>query len=150
MELNYENMMNFMLEYFPAFVKYGQNPNEKHRLHEYFAKDFDFFPYFHGVGQVTDRDVFLTQMSSHPSCREEMEPDEIFIDEKRHVAVALLSARIVDAASNEVLVSKKYCPIYWLGLEDGKIKIKKIRFFWEQLAAGETDVLDAFTRDGRP
>ncbi len=149
MELTYDNMLSFMRDYFPAFVKYGQDPKENHRLHDYFARDFDFYPYFHGIGQVTDRDVFLTQMSSHPSCREEMEPDEIFIDEQQKVVVAMLDARIVDAKSGAVLVAKKYCPVYWLGLEDGRIKIKKIRFFWEQLAAGAPDVIDAFMRDAR-
>ncbi len=151
MELNYDSMMKFIQDYFPDFVKYGQNPAEKHRLYDYFAEDFEFYPNYVGVEPVKGREIFLTQMSSHPSSREEMEPEDIFIDEKRKVAVTLLNARIVDSKTGEVLVKKKYCPCYYLGLDkNDTIKINKIVFFWEQLAPGARDVLDVFMRDGKP
>ncbi len=117
MELTYENMQNFIKDYFPAFIKYGQDPKENHRLHDYFSENFEFYPEIPGVVPVFDRDLFLTQMSSHPSCREEMEPEDIFIDLKRKAVVALLNARIVDTKTGEVLVRKKYFPVYYLELD---------------------------------
>lgn len=148
MEMTYDNMLRFMNDYFPTFVKYGQDPAENYRLHDYFGEDFEFYPNFHGVDPVKDRDQFLYQMSLHPSTHEQMEPEDIFIDDKRKVAVAVLNARIVDSRTGKVLVKKKYCPCYHLGLDKNQtIKIKKIVFFWEQLAPGVPDVLDVFRRD---
>jgi hypothetical protein len=148
MELTYDNILNFMKEYFPAYTAYAQDPETTYRMHDYFAPDLEFVPYVAGLEHTTTRDEFLHLMSSHPSSYETLEPEDIIIDERRGVVVALLKTEVVHRKTEKVVVKKSYLPRYQLGLdENNTIKIKKLQFFWEVLPPEALDVQEMFRRD---
>jgi hypothetical protein len=148
MELTYENILKFMEDYFKAYTAYAQDSKTTHRMHDYFAPDFEFIPYVAGLEHTTDRDEFLSIMSSHPSSYETLTPEDIIIDERRKVVVVLLKTEVVDRKTGKVAVAKSYLPRYQLGLdENDTIKIKKLQFFWEVLPPGALEVHEVFRRD---
>jgi len=148
MELNYDNIMKFMQDYFVAFGKYGQDPKNIHKMDDYFAPDLVFNPYVAGVGHVNGREEFYKVLCSHPSGLETLKPDNIMVDVKKASAVVLISAQISDPKTGEVLVKKKYFVLYPLMLDEKKtIKIKSLQFFWEVLPKGAMEIDDVFDRD---
>lgn len=150
MELTYDNIMKFMQDYFPAYNAYAQDPKTTHRMHDYFAPDFEFIPYVAGLEHTTDRDEFLSIMSSHPSSYETITLEDIVIDERRRVVVVLAKTEVVDRKTGKVVVEKRYLPSYQLRLdENNTIKIKKIQFFWEVMPPGVPEFYDIFGSDRR-
>ena len=148
MEFTYDTIVKFMKDYFDTFNKYGRGPETIHRLDDYYAPDLEFTPYVAGIGHTNRRDDFLQVLLSHPSSIEKLTPEEIVIDERRKIAVALIKAEISDAKTGELLVSKHYFVLYPLALdENNTIKIKKIKLFWEVLPPGAMEIDDAFARD---
>jgi hypothetical protein len=70
--------------------------------------------------------------TGHPSVYEQFEVEDIAVDERRMVAVALLKVSLSDSKTHEVLVRKHYLPRYQLALDEkGNLKISAILFFWE-------------------
>ena len=149
MELTYDNIVKWMKDYFKTYSTYGQDPKTAHRMHDYFAPDLEFIPYIASLrGPVTSRDDFLHNTTSHPSSYEKLTPEDIAVDERRRVVVALLRREIIDTKTEEVLVKKSSIAHYQLVLdENNTIKIKKIRFFWQDLPPGALEVVDVFGRD---
>ena len=148
MELTYDNIIEFMKEYFPAYNANAQNPETIHRMYDYFAPDLEFIPYVAGLEHTTSRDEFLGIMSSHPSSYETITADDVFIDERKKVVVVLARTEVVDRNTGEVVVRKSYLPRYQLALdENNTIKIKQLKFFWEVLPPGALEVHEVFRRD---
>jgi hypothetical protein len=149
MELTYDHIVNWMKEYFQVYSKYGQDPVTAHRMNNYFALDLEFIPYIAALqGPVTNRDAFLRNTTSHPSSYEKLTPEDIAVDERRKVVVALLRLQIIDRKTEEVLVEKSSIAHYQLVLDENKtLKIKKIQFFWQDLPPGALEVVDVFARD---
>ena len=138
MELTYDNIVNWMKDYFKAYNAYAQDPRTVERMCEYFTPDVHFIPYVAAFGgperAVTNRDDFFRMFTGHPSVYERFEPEDIMVDEKRKVVVALLKVELFDTKTGEVLLRKSYLPRYQLVLdEDNNIKIKTILFFWEAM-----------------
>jgi len=70
------------------------------------------------------------------------------IDDRRKVVVVLIKAEIIDPATREVLVTKRYFAHYPLVLdENNTIKVKRLQFFWEVLPPGVMEIDDVFDRD---
>jgi hypothetical protein len=148
MELTYDNIVNYMKEYFEAFNAYGQNPATIHRMDAYFTPDFEFRPYVATIPPVVGRDEWYRVLLSHPSGYEKLTPEDIVVDERRRVVVVLIKAEIMDSHTREVLVTKRYFARYPLILDENKaIKIPKLQFFWEVLAPGAMEIDDVFDRD---
>jgi len=83
-------------------------------------------------GGVGRRDDFFRMFTSHPTVYEKFEVEDLAVDERRLVVVALLNVRLFDSKTNEVLLRKHYLPRYQLVLDDsGTLKISTILFFWE-------------------
>ena len=149
MELTYDNILNWMKEYFEAYNAYAQNPETVERMNDYFAPDMEFIPYVASLkgpkGSVTSRDDFYRILAGHPSSYETFVPEDIVIDEKRSVVVVLLKVQVFDSKTEEVLLRKSYLPWYQLILdENNTIKIKKIQFFWEVMPPGTLEVNELF------
>ena len=148
MELTYDTIVKYMKDYFETFNKYGQDPQNIHRMDDYFAPDLEFSPYVAGVGHTSGRDEFLRVLLSHPSGLEQLTPEDILVDERRGVAVVLIKAVISDSKTRKALVTKRYFVRYPLVLdENNSIKIKKIQLFWEVLPPGALEISDVFARD---
>ncbi len=148
MELTYESIAKYMNEYFEAFNNYGQNPATIHHMDKYFAPDFEFVPYVATIPKVEGRDAWYKVLLSHPSGYEKLTPEDMVIDDRRKVVVALIKAEIIDPATREVLVTKRYFAHYPLVLdENNTVKVKKLQFFWEVLPPGAMEIDDVFDRD---
>ena len=138
MEFTYDNIVNWMKDYFKAYNAYAQDHETVNKMSEYFTPDVHFIPYVTDFGgperAVTNRDDFFRMFTGHPAVNEQFEPEDIWVDERRKVAVALLKVELFDTKTGEVLVRKSYLPRYQLVLdENGTIKIKSILFFWETM-----------------
>ena len=147
MKLTYEQLAAWIDEYFTEFNRYGQDPDEVHRMDEYFAKDFVFNPYIAYVGKVAGRENWYKVLTSHPSGIEVLTPEHVVIDERRQEFVAQIKTDLIDRDSREVLLTKRYLARYPLIEEDGKWKIERLDFFWEILPEGALEIDDVFQRD---
>ena len=145
MELTYENIVKWMKEYFKAYNAYAQNPKTVSRMCDYYATDLQFIPYIAGLEHTDKRDDFLNILSGHPSSYETFTIEDIAVDERRKVVVAMLKAEIFDSKTVKLLLAKRYLVHYQLVLDESNaLKIQKIQFFWEVLPAGALDVHEAF------
>jgi hypothetical protein len=138
MKPTYDEMMNWMKAYFDAYNAYAQNPETVGRMADYFTPDVHFVPYisdFGGPGHpVTNREDFFRMFIGHPTVYERFSVDDIVIDERRMVAVALLDVSLFDSKTNKVLLQKHYLPRYQLVVDDmNTLKISRILFFWEAM-----------------
>ena len=147
MKLTYDQLVQWIDEYFEVFNRYGQDPNEIYRMDEYFAKDFVFNPYIAYVGKVSGRDNWYKVLTSHPSGIERLTPEDLVIDENRQVFVAQIKTDLIDRDTQEVLLTKRYLARYPLIEEEGKMKIEMLDFFWEILPVGALEIDDVFERD---
>ena len=147
MPMTYEQMAGWIDRYFEEFNTYGQDPDEIHRMDEYFSRDFVFNPFIAYVGKVTGRDEWYKVLTSHPSGIEVLTPEDLVIDEKRQAFVAQIKTDLVDRDTRQVLLTKRYLARYPLVEEDGKPKIARLDFFWEILPQGALEIDDVFERD---
>jgi hypothetical protein len=136
MKPTYDEMVMWMKDYFAAYNAYAQNPATVGRMSDYFTADVHFVPYVSAFGgpahTVTSRDDFFRMFTSHPTVYERFEVEDIAVDERRMVAVALLKVALFDSKTNDVLLRKHYLPRYQLVLDEkGTLKISTILFFWE-------------------
>ena len=148
MDFTYDNIMQFMQQYFRDYTDYAQNPGTIFRMYDYFTPDYDFKPYIAGNARITGRDEFLKLMSSHPSSHESLTPADILIDHKKNTVAVLLNAELRDKATRQVLVKKSYHVLYRLILDENRtIKIKRVLFFEEVLPPGTLDIGDVLKKD---
>lgn len=147
--MTHEEIARWIEEYFEAFNQYGQDPDEIHRMDDYFAKDFVFNPYIAHVGKVAGRDNWYKVLTSHPSGIERLTPEDLVIDEKRQTFVAQIKTDLIDRDTQELLLTKRYLARYPLVEEEGKMKIERLDFFWEILPEGALEIDDVFDRDWR-
>jgi hypothetical protein len=146
MKPTYDDMVKWMKGYFAAYNTYAQNSDTVNRMSDYFTADVRFVPYVSAFGgpdkAITSRDDFFRMFTSHPTVYEKFEVEDIVVDERRMVAVALLKVALSDSRTNEVLLRKHYLPRYQLVLDErGALKISTILFFWE---ATPPEVDDAY------
>ena len=97
MEFTYDNIVQYMKDYFETFNKYGRDPETIHRLNDYYAPDLEFYTYVAGIGRSTGRDDFFRILLSHPSSVEMLTPEEIMVDERRKIAIVQIKAEISDS-----------------------------------------------------
>jgi hypothetical protein len=136
MKPTHDDIVKWMKDYLAAYNAYAQNPVTVNKMSDYFTADVRFVPYisaFGGPGNaITSRDDFFRMFTSHPTVYEKFEVEDIAVDERRLVAVALLNVALFDSRTNEVLVRKHYLPRYQLVLDEkDALKISTILFFWE-------------------
>jgi hypothetical protein len=139
MKPTYDEIVKWMKDYFDAYNAYAQNAETVHRMSDYFASDVHFVPYVSEFGGpshgVTNRDDFYRMFTGHPTVYEQFDIDDIMVDEKKMVAVALLDVTLYESKTNRVLLKKHYQPQYQLVIDDANtLKIKKILFFWEAMS----------------
>jgi hypothetical protein len=138
MKPTHDEIVKWMNAYFVEYNASAQDPKTVHRMDPYFAPDFTFIPYMYVFGgpqsAIKGRSAFYAMLTGHPADYEKFTVHDIFVDEKRMVAVAFLEATIFETATDRVKVKKNYLPLYELMLDNnGAINIAAIRFFWEAL-----------------
>jgi hypothetical protein len=148
MKPTYEEMMEFMKEYFEAYNNYAQNKATVNRMSDYFTPDVHFVPYISAFGgpenPVTSREAFYQMFTGHPSVYEKFEEiQDTVVDERRMVATVLLHIALYETKTDKLLLKKHYMPRYQLVLDDNNtLKISQILFFWESVPP-EVDALYA-------
>jgi hypothetical protein len=136
MKPTYDQIVEWMKEYFATYNDNAQNADTVHAMDKYFAPDLTFIPYMYVFGgpqnAITSREAFYGMLTGHAEDYEKFVVHDIFVDEKRMVSVAFLQATIFDTATDAVKVQKDYLPLYELIVDgEGALKISTIRFFWE-------------------
>ena len=152
MNLTYDDILNWMKEYFTVYSTYGQDPETADRMEDYFAPDLRFIPYIAGIGGPEggffSRDEFIRTAKSHSAWYEKLTPVDITIDERRKVTAVRFGMEVVNRKTGKVEVKKSAIAHYELILdENNTIKIKTIRFFWEVLPPGVPEFYDLFEDD---
>lgn len=151
MELTYDSIKGWVKEYFDTYSTYGQKPETADMMHKFFAPDLVFIPYIAGIGGpeggFRNADEFIQTAKTHPEWYERLIPDDITIDERRGVFVALFRMEVVDTKKEEVVIRKSAMAHYELMLDkEENIKIKTIRFFWEVMPEGFKEFYELFGR----
>lgn len=136
MKHTYEEIVQWMKDYFADYNASAQDAKTVHAMDKYFAPDLTFIPYMYLFGgpdnAIRGREDFYNMLTGHPEDYERFVVQDIFVDERRMISVAFLRATIYETATDKVKVQKDYLPLYELALdENGGLKIKTIRFFWE-------------------
>ncbi len=139
MKPTHDEIVKWMYAYFEEYNASAQDAKTVHRMDAYFAPDFTFIPYMYVFGgpqnPIKGSKAFYDILTNHPSDYERFIVHDIFVDEKRLIAVAFLEATIYETGTNRIKVKKNYLPLYKLKLDDkGALKIAVVRFFWEALA----------------
>jgi len=136
MKPTYDEIVRWMKDYFAEYNASAQDAKTVHAMDTYFAPDLTFIPYMYLFGgpenAIRSREDFYGMLTGHPEDYEKFVVHDIFVDEKRLVAVAFVRAIIYETATDRVKVQKDYLPLYELSLDEGgSLRIDTIRFFWE-------------------
>lgn len=150
MEMTYEDILEFMQEYFPVYSEYGQDAATAHRMNDFYAPDFVFTGYVGYAEPVVypSRDAFLAFDVSHPSSYERLTPESMTIDERGKTVFAIIKFEFIDRETGDVLVEERGATQYQLMLdENGGIKIESFVFFPQRIAPGTLSGADVFRGD---
>ena len=139
MKPTYDEIVKWMNDYFDEYNASAQSAETVHRMDEYFAPDLTFIPYMYVFGgpdqAIKSREDFYSMLTGHPEDYEKFVVHDIFVDDKRMVAVAFVRATIFETATDRVKVQKDYLPLYELKIDEkGELKIALIRFFWQAVS----------------
>ena len=148
MKFRYDDISKFMEKYFDTYNKYAQNPETTQRMFDYFADDLEFSCAMAGVTGMNSRDEFLHIVSSHPSHREALKPEDVIIDERKKTVVVLATTEISDTKTDEILVKEKFFVRYQLIIDNNQtLKIRRILLFKEILPPGSITEVEVMKRD---
>ena len=149
MALTYEEIIQFMTAYFPAYSNYGQDPATVHVMNDFYASDFVFTGHVGREEPVvySGRDAFLAFDISHPSIYERLTPVEMGIDEHTGQVFAVIKFEFIDRSSDSVLTEELGASLYQLVQdESGKPKIKSLLFFPQRLPPGAVSGAELFQK----
>jgi len=127
MDSLYDDILNFMEDYFPAYSQYAQDFETQHIMDRFYSPDLMF-----DDGVVTSREQWYERCLTHPNVQDKLTVEHLFIDERQNEVGALLKTQAVDISSGEVLLELKMNVLYNLEINHNKdIKIKRVRVFLE-------------------
>jgi hypothetical protein len=149
MKMTYDNILKWTREYFEFYSKYGQEPKTADRMKEYFAPDLRFIPYIASIGGpeggFNSAEEFIKTAVGHTGWYEKLTPVEITIDERQKTVAVLFLIDVYDRKTGKITVKRSAFSLYDLVLDEAeKIKIKKIRFFWEVLPSGALEFFELY------
>ncbi len=148
--MTYDEILEFMREYFPTYSEYGQDAATAERMHDFYAPDLVFTAH---VGRpepsvFPSREAFLAFDISHPSSYERLTPLHMSIDERQKTVFALIRFEFVERATGRVLVEELGTALYQLADDArGGIEIKTCTFFPQRLPPGSLTGADVFRKD---
>ena len=126
MESMYDNIVQFMKEYFNAYSEFGQVAETHSVMDKFYAPELSF------DDMVTSREQWYETCLSHPDIQDKLTAEHLFIDEKQNEVGALLTTQAIQRSTGKVLVELKMNVLYNLKISDDKdIKITKARVFLE-------------------
>ena len=126
-----EAVTDFMERYFETFDKYAQDPDNIHRMSEYFDSELEFRQYYPDTPHIHGLENFH-KLNVHSEIHETLKPELIIIDTERKLASVLINVKVVDTSTGKVILTPAYNAIYhFKEYEDGSFKIFKIWLFVE-------------------
>lgn len=143
MELTYDNMMDFMEEYFRAYSTVAQDPATTHQMREFYAPEFTLVQYFPRYA-VSDLQLFLDMSSAHPGIQETLEPEYIMIDDRQNRAAVYLKAYFTVKNTGEVVTDMTSAHYHLKLDEENTIKIEKLILFQAYLEPGKRGIVDLY------
>jgi hypothetical protein len=121
----YDDIISFMKEYFHAFSEYGQVAETQAVMDKYYAPDLII-----DDNMVTSREQWYRACLSHPTIKDVLVTEHVFIDEKQKEVSALVTTQYIKRSTGEILVELKMNVLYHLKIDRNKdIKITKFRVF---------------------
>ena len=126
MDSLYDDILNFMEDYFPAYSQYAQDFETQHIMDRFYSPDLMF-----DDGVVTSREQWYERCLTHPNVQDKLTVEHLFIDERQNEVGALLKTQAVDISSGEVLLELKMNVLYNLKIDNKDIKITWVRVFLE-------------------
>lgn len=126
MESLYDEILNFMEEYFPAYSRYAQDIETQHLMDKFYAPDLIF-----DDGVVTSRAQWYERCLAHPAIQDKLTVEHMFIDERQKEVGAILKTQAVKRDTGEVLLELRMNVLYTLRIENRDIKISSVRVFLE-------------------
>jgi hypothetical protein len=126
MESLYDDILNFMEEYFPAYSRYAQDLETQHLMDKFYSPDLKF-----DDGVVTSRDQWYKRCLTHPNVQDKLTVEHLFIDERQKEVGALLKTQAIARDTGEVLLELKMNVLYNLKIDNKDIKITRVRVFLE-------------------
>jgi hypothetical protein len=123
----YDDIINYIKEYFPAYSEYGQSPETYRVMDKFYAPDVCF-----DDGMVTSREQWYKMCLSHPAVQDKITLEHLFVDEKQIEVGALLKTQAIERKTGKVLLELKMNVLYVLKIDDNKdFKIAKVKVFCE-------------------
>ena len=140
MEFTYDNITQWLKDYFKAFNTCNGDPGKVPDMEKYFTPDMQFISYILDVKRPDTREGLLNTMI-HPGLREELTPEDIIIDERRKAVAVILRVQFTEESSGTVFPEKHNCAHYELAQDkNGEPKIRKIAYFTEHRPPHEPDM----------
>jgi hypothetical protein len=123
----YDEIVRFMKEYLHAFSEYAQVAETQHVMDKYWAPDLTI-----DEGKISSREQWYRACLSHPTIKNVLVPDHLFIDERQNEVGALVTTHYTKRSTGEILVELKFNVLYNLKIDRNKdIKITKFRVYAE-------------------
>ncbi len=140
MEFTYNNVMNWLQDYFQTFNRCNGDPKTVPDMEKYFTPDMQFISYILGVKRPDTREGLLNTMI-HPGLYEELTAEDIILDTQRKAVAVILRVQFREESTGTVFPVKHNCAHYELVQdESGELKIKKITYFTEPRPPEEPDM----------
>ena len=127
MALTYDDIAGFMKAYFPAYSEKGQTAETQHVMDSFYAENIYF-----DDGVPTRREDWYKSCRAHPAVQDKLTLEQLVVDEKQQLAVALVTTQAIERATGNVLVEMKLSCCYTFKADDSKnIRITHIKIYLE-------------------
>jgi hypothetical protein len=127
MPSQYENIVRFMTEYFPAYSEHGQVAKTHSVMDRFYAPDLSF-----PDDGVTSREQWYERCLNHPAIQDRITLEHLYVDERPQEVGALARTQAIDRATGEVLLELRMNVFYALLIDpEGDIKIARVKVFLE-------------------
>jgi hypothetical protein len=142
MQLTYNNMVNFMDNYFKDYNTNASDPKTLSNMLKYYTPDIQLFSYTLRAGRPSNLDKILQSML-HPGLHEEFTPNYYVVDVKRKIVVVQMLNQFIEEAIKKSYPPKQLSVHYHLAhYQNREIKINKILFFTELRPSTEMKMVD--------
>ncbi len=142
MEFTYDNILNFMKNYFKDYNRYGGDPKTLPKMLKYYTPDIELYSYTLNAQRPHKLDRILQSML-HPGLHEEFTPNYYVVDTKRKAVVVQMQNQFTEEDIDKSYSPKQLSVHYYLAQDEKKeFKINKILFFVEARPAGEASMPD--------
>lgn len=145
MKHTYEEIKQFMLDYFPAYSELAQFPETQSAMDRFYAEDIMF-----DNGFMKGRDMWYKACVSHPGIKDIMKVNRLVIDENELAVSAWITTAPTDMETGEPIVVIDMNALYSLKeTENGDLIISRIQVFQESNPEKAKKFMEAFRPKNR-